>query len=46
MPYIKPISDLKNYTEVINEVAYGNRVYLTQNAPMRASQTNVTALKL
>lgn len=31
MPNIKPISDLRNYTAVINEVAYGNRVYLTRN---------------
>lgn len=31
MPNIKPISDLRNYTSVINEVAYGNRVYLTRN---------------
>ena len=31
MPNIKPISDLRNYTAVINEVAYGNRVYLTKN---------------
>ena len=31
MPNIKPISDLRNYTAVINEVGYGNRVYLTRN---------------
>ena len=31
MPNIKPISDLRNYTAVINEVRYGNRVYLTRN---------------
>ena len=31
MPNIKPISDLRNYTAVINEVAYGNRVYLTRD---------------
>ena len=31
MPNIKPISELRNYTSVINEVAYGNRVYLTRN---------------
>lgn len=31
MPNIKPISDLRNYTAVINEVAYRNRVYLTRN---------------
>ena len=31
MPNIRPISDLRNYTTVINEVTYGNRVYLTRN---------------
>lgn len=31
MPNIKPISDLRNYTAVINEVGYGNKVYLTRN---------------
>ena len=31
MPNIKPISDLRNYTSVVNEVSYGNRVYLTRN---------------
>ena len=25
MPNIKPISDLRNYTAVINEVTYGNK---------------------
>ena len=31
MPTIIPISDLKNYTSVVNQVSYGNRVYLTKN---------------
>lgn len=31
MPNIKPISDLRNYTSVLNEVSYGSRVYLTRN---------------
>lgn len=31
MPNIKPVSDLRNYTSVLNEVSYGNRVYLTRN---------------
>ena len=31
MPVIKPISDLRNYTEVTRDVSYGNRVYLTKN---------------
>ena len=30
MPVIKPISDLRNYTEVTGNVSYGNRVYLTK----------------
>lgn len=25
------MSDLRNYTAVVNEVSYGNRVYLTRN---------------
>lgn len=29
MSDIKPISDLRNYTAVVNKVSYGNRVYLT-----------------
>ena len=31
MPSIKPISDLRNYTEVLKEVDNNNRVYLTRN---------------
>ena len=31
MPKIKPISDLRNYTEVLNEVNEGSPVYLTRN---------------
>ena len=31
MPNIKPISDLRNYTEVLKEVDTTNRVYLTRN---------------
>lgn len=31
MPNIKPISDSRNYTAVVNEVSYENRVYLTHN---------------
>lgn len=31
MPTIVPISDLRNYTNVTNEVKYGSRVYLTKN---------------
>ena len=31
MPSIKPISDLRNYTEVLKEVDNRQRVYLTRN---------------
>lgn len=31
MPNIKPISDLRNYTEVLREVDVSSRVYLTRN---------------
>ena len=31
MPNIKPISDLRNYTEVLKEVDVSNRVYLTRS---------------
>ena len=31
MPNIKPISDLRNYTEVLKEVKKNQPVYLTQN---------------
>ena len=31
MPAIRPISDLRNYTEVLKEVDAVSRVYLTRN---------------
>ena len=31
MPNIKPVSDLRNYTEVLKEVSFNNPVYLTKN---------------
>ena len=31
MPNIKPISDLRNYSEVLKEVTNNNPVYLTRN---------------
>lgn len=31
MPNIKPVSDLRNYSEVLKEVDVSNRVYLTRN---------------
>ena len=31
MPNIKPISDLRNYTEILKETTYGSPVFLTKN---------------
>ena len=31
MPNIKPISDLRNYTEVLHDVTAGSPVFLTKN---------------
>lgn len=31
MPVIRPISDLRNYTQVLKEVDSASRVYLTRN---------------
>ncbi len=31
MPIIKPISDLRNYNEVLRDVAVGEPVFLTKN---------------
>lgn len=31
MPNIKPVSDLRNYNEVLNDIAIGEPVFLTKN---------------
>ncbi|HAX51029.1 MAG TPA: prevent-host-death protein, partial [Lachnospiraceae bacterium] len=31
MPNIKPVSDLRNYNEVLRDIAVGKPVYLTKN---------------
>lgn len=31
MPNIKPVSDLRNYNEVLNDIAVGEPVFLTKN---------------
>ena len=31
MPHIKPISDLRNYSEVLRDVSEGSPVFLTKN---------------
>ena len=35
MPNIKPISDLRNYTEVLHDVAVGEPVFLTKKGRVR-----------
>jgi len=35
MPNIKPISDLRNYNEVLHDIAVGEPVFLTQNGRRR-----------
>lgn len=32
MPNIKPVSDLRNYTEVLRDIAVGDPVFLTKTA--------------
>jgi len=31
MPNIKPVSDLRNYNEVLKDIAFGSPVFLTKN---------------
>ena len=31
MPNIRPVSDLRNYKSVLDDVSYGSPVYLTKN---------------
>ena len=40
MPNIMPISELRNYTKVVNNVKYGNRVYLTKNGYDQVTMIN------
>lgn len=44
MPNIKPISELRNYTSVINEVKYGSPVYLTKNGHVQLALINMQEL--
>lgn len=44
MPNIKPISELRNYTNVVKEVSYGNRVYLTKNGHGQIAMINMKEL--
>ena len=40
MPNIMPISELRNYTKVVNNVKYGNRVYLTKHGYDQVTMIN------
>lgn len=42
MPNIKPISDLRNYSEVLNDVAVGAPVFLTKNGRGRYAIVDIT----
>ena len=44
MPNIKPISDLRNYTEVLHDVAVGAPVFLTKNGRGRYAIVEIAAL--
>lgn len=42
MPNIKPISDLRNYTEVLRDVAVGEPVFLTKNGRGKFAIIDIT----
>jgi prevent-host-death family protein len=42
MPNIKPISDLRNYNEVLRDVAAGEPVFLTKNGRGRYALVDIT----
>lgn len=42
MPNIRPVSDLRNYGEVLREVAAGEPVYLTKNGRGRYALLDIT----
>lgn len=44
MPNIKPVSDLRNYTEVLNEVKEDSPVYLTRNGRGEYAILTITQL--
>ncbi len=41
MPNIKPISDLRNYSEVLHDVAAGAPVFLTKNGRGRYAMLDI-----
>ena len=42
VPNIKPISDLRNYSEVLHDVAVGAPVFLTKNGRVSRTSTTIT----
>lgn len=44
MPNIKPVSDLRNYTEVLSEVTEDSPVYLTRNGRGEYAIVKIKAL--
>ncbi len=44
MPNIMPVSELRNYTNVVKHVSYGNRVYLTKNGYDQITMINTKEL--
>ena len=44
MPSIKPKSELKNYTSIVNQVSYGNRIYFTKNGHGRCALIDIEEL--
>jgi len=41
MPNIKPISDLRNYNEVLRDIAVGSPVFLTKNGRGRFAVVDI-----
>ena len=41
MPNIKPISDLRNYNDVLREVAAGQPVFLTENGQLKYAVVDI-----
>ncbi len=44
MPSIMPISDLKNYTNIVKQVSYGNRIYFTKNGHGQCALVDIKEL--
>ena len=42
MPNIKPVSDLRNYNEVLRDVAVGEPVFLTKNGRGKYALVDIT----